>query len=373
MHAATTEDSTNEPTTGATPSHTNEARNPDRGQPGRDDATRAEALRLLQPFVQRILPVIVRRIANRRGAVLAARLELEAEVRQELALDSLEHADEVCRLDERGRHSRWFRLTERTAYRLRSRGESATAEGPVELPAAPPPTVLAPVDHALAHRLGSGADLLANGRCNLRATGQRVGASARAVRTAWAELVERLGYDAEHWQFWRRRLAEALLGLAADLLRIHADLPLWPRPRPAPDPSRRVQRVRRIRDQFLVGPMPPDVKRALAPWIRRPRFDRRSPGQLLAAAAALDPENPAVPLWQYEAAMLDGDHRAAARAVRATRRIGGADPIAVALARARLLEERARIAAARRVLLAARQRRPQDPRLQAALLALTAR
>ena len=60
--------------------------------------------------------------------------------------------------------------------------------------------------------------------------------------------------------------------------------------------------------------------------------------EILDAAATIDPADARVPLWRFEAAMADGDLPAALRSVRRAR-VLGADPIAIVLARARVLEE----------------------------------
>jgi tetratricopeptide (TPR) repeat protein len=184
-----------------------------------------------------------------------------------------------------------------------------------------------------------------NGRANVAATAAPLGLHPRRVRQFWEEAAARLGYGDEYLQFWRQRLGEALTGLAADLLRDRGQCLLLAGPRNRPDPAGRLRRIRRIRSQLMVRPLPPDLRRALSPSLRRGGVHGLDPRALLAHAAALQPDSPAVWSWSFEAAVARGDLRAAAADLLRARDCGG-DAVSQTLARARLLEARGRHAAA---------------------------
>ncbi len=329
----------------------------------------------LAPFLQRLLPAMLRRHRRWRSLAGANRLELLADLHQELRLDSLEHEALVVALPPRERHQRWFRLAERWIYRQRSRADSidddaALDAGPVLTDATPTAADLhcllpdVPID--VLERLVHRGEVLGNGRCNATATGQHLGLRRQQVRKLWARTATRLGYDDEFLAFWQRRLAEAITGLAADLLLDREQLVLLPRPRRRPDPKGRLRRIRRIRVVLTIRPLPYVLRQQLARLLRTDR-PPLLPTQLLSIAEQLQPGDPAIALWQFEAAIAAGDAVLAGAALRRARHLD-ADRTATALARARRLEVCGRMTAARRVLAHAhRHQRPNDGRLALAL------
>ena len=78
--------------------------------------------------------------------------------------------------------------------------------------------------------------------------------TVRELRRRVDGLAKRLGENAERRAFWRARLAEALTGLAADLLRDHDLVQLLPRARRRPDPAGRLQRLRGLLAHFPIRP-----------------------------------------------------------------------------------------------------------------------
>ena len=173
---------------------------------GAAGAAHAAALAALEPFLQRLLPAMLR--CNRRWRRLPepTRHDLIGDLRQELRLDCLEHLPVVLQLPQRERHQRWFRLVERWLYRHQPRAAVAALDrepGAAHGGAAFEPTVqnlrrLLPgvatnvLDH-LVHR----AERHRNGRCNTTATASAIGLGLRrnGVRRLWADAAARLGYD----------------------------------------------------------------------------------------------------------------------------------------------------------------------------------
>jgi tetratricopeptide (TPR) repeat protein len=192
----------------------------------------------------------------------------------------------------------------------------------------------------------------------------------RQVRSALRGLASQCGRGVEFLEFWRKRAAEALLGLAADLLRQAEAVRLCPRPRSLPDPRNRLRRLSRIRAAVATQPLPPDLRVALSPTRLRLANSAAAAIDLLEQAADLDPFQPALPLWRFEAAVLAGELRDAAQALRRASRQLRADRVAIALARARLLEARGRVVAAAQLLRRVSRRWPRDVRPMQALAAL---
>jgi hypothetical protein len=319
------------------------------------------ALALFEPFARRLLPGALRRLARRRGYTEARRVDLLADVKQELRLDCVEHAGLIVQLSAQERHQRWFRIAERWVYRQRLRvdrvGEGRPAREPSASALPPDAAALAPtladalpaLPSRLLHALAHAARQHRNGRANVAATAAPLGLHPRRVRQLWEEAAARLGYGDEYLQFWRQRLGEALTGLAADLLRDRGQCLLLAGPRNRPDPAGRLRRIRRIHGQLMVRPLPPDLRRALSPSLRRGGAHVLDPRALLSHAAALQPDSPTVWSWSFEDAVARGDLRAAAADVRRARGCGG-DAVSQTLARARLLEARGRIGAATALL-----------------------
>src|SRR5262245_25374577 len=104
---------------------------PNHGAPG---AAHAAALAALEPFLQRLLPAMLR--CNRRWRRLPepSRRDLIGDLRQELRLDCLEHLPVVLQLPQRERHQRWFRLVERWIYRHGPSAAAATIDREPSVP-----------------------------------------------------------------------------------------------------------------------------------------------------------------------------------------------------------------------------------------------
>lgn len=326
---------------------------------------RVEALALLEDFTKRILPGAIRRIAAWKGIRRGQIPDLTDELRQELAVDCLLHADTVVRLPAPERHARWMRAAERWIYHHRVGRCKNTVMPDAPLAARSPAAETDPVSRPSVVVMG-------NGRLNLSATAASGRKEARRLRQELEMLATELGCDEQYLAFWRLRLAEALTGLAADLLRDRGAVRLIARQRPAPDPRGRLRRIRRIAAHFRVRASTREVRSVLRDWVRRPRLDAHAPRRLLEHATGLHPAAPGAWLWLFEACLVEADLGAALRAIRKGRRLG-ADRIAITLARARLLEARDRWPAATALIRRARERWPHDARLariQAAIKAV---
>jgi hypothetical protein len=190
--------------------------------------------------------------------------------------------------------------------------------------------------------------MLQNGRANLAATAAAAGRGRRAVRRELQHWADHAGRDGAYHGFWRRRAAEALTGLAADLLRERGRLWLAPRPRPTPAPDHRLRRLRRVASRFVVQPGTLDERRRLRRWTKAPRLGPEAPRQLLEDAVALAPHDTAAWLWLFEACLDADDRSGAAHALRQARRLAEPERMPLLLARARLLEARGRWPAATR-------------------------
>ncbi len=367
--------------------------------------TSTDAFLLLQIFRRRALPTLLRRLQTWKGFDRAMHADLVDDLNQELWLDCLQNADDIVALPTRDRHVRWFRLVERNHYRLHIRADRRRASDAV-LDALPDriegsaceadapdhtwhsdashpdaeranPPGLDPVgrwggDLPTPHRkflrrLAASASYMKNGRINCRESARSLGMRARDIKARWGDVAEDLGFDSEYLQFWRRRLVEALLGLAADLLRdagkvtVHGE-----HQRRKPDPTGRLRRIRQLRRRLGCRPIPRDVKHVLAHYHRRSSPAGLDPIRILRHAERLLPDDPAVQLWRFEAHLAGGDATGAMHAIRAAR-AHGAERVPVSLARARLLEFRGKEAAARRLLSTRREAELRDERLRSAL------
>lgn len=320
----------------------------------------ADALPHLRRFVRSALPCFVRRLACWKGLQPGQHADVIADLEQDLVLDYLEHRASIDRLPARERHARWFRLLSQRHYQLRLRGQRLLESSCAPDSLADPSTwqcrdapandlqrvieaaFAAGSDRGLAHRLLIDADHLKNGRINTDATALRVGVPPRELRALWQRLADRLGYGPEFVAFWRQRLVEALVGLAADLLRDAGMVRVFEeRRRLPPDPAARLRRIRRIKDELSRRPLAPELKSALAHFTKRgasAQLDARTP---LACARQLQPDSLAVLHWTFEAAIAHGDLAEAGRALRAIRK-HDADGVGVALARSRWIEARGR-------------------------------
>jgi hypothetical protein len=332
--------------------------------PEDSDDARSRVVAQWRLFCAKVLPGTVRRIAAWKGLRPNAFRDLIDDVAQDLAADGLANAETVAALPDDERHGRWMRHAERLLYRerlapRRRRGIDAAVCAAPGLAA----------EWATVAGAPSALALLANGRCNVARTAAAVGTSRRLLRLRLDDLGRRCGADGEQRGFWRRRLAEALAGLAADLLRVGERVHLAPRARRPPDVAARQRRLRRLAAHF---PRQAATRREwalLRRWGRATGFAPQAPAELLAAATALAPENAAAWAWRFEAGIADGDLAGAVRALRTARRLPTLPPATAALARARLREARGDRRGALRVLARARRRRPRDAVLAAAAAA----
>jgi len=329
-----------------------------------EDGTRRLALDHWQCFCQRILPGIVRRFASWKRLPRSCQSDLLEELRQELVADCLEHAPQVVVMPTRVRHGRWLRMAERFAYRnfVTTRRHTGIV---AELVARPEPC-LVPLPAP------DSVDTLANGRSNLHRTAKHRGIDERILRRQLEHLAERLGADDRHRAFWRARLAEALTGLAADLLRDRDQVHLLPRERARADPAGRLRRLRRMLVHFHIRPSTRRERQILRRWLRRPTLDHAAPRRLLEAAVTLAPFDRATWLWLFEACLVDADHRAAAAALRKCRQVAAPTAAASTLARARLLEARGRPQRAIAAVARAARRWPRDATLARVAASLAA-
>lgn len=275
------------------------------------------ALRHLATFCERLLPSTLRRIIAWKRLPPLTLPDLAEDVYQELALDCLQHADAIVALPPRNRHLRWMRIAERWIYRCRVQPGRAMR---LQDDAWPAP----PIGDDL--RIMPWLEMVAldNGRRNLGATAARHGMRVRELREAIDDHATAAGHDEDYHAFWQRRAAEAMTGLAADLLRESGQLVLLPRRRRSPDPVARLTRLRHLAGRFPVRPVTRPVRVMLQPWVRRPKLNERSPRRLLHAALHLTPRSAAACLWLFEACLCDADLPAAARALRQAR--AAADP-----------------------------------------------
>ncbi len=344
---------------------------------------RARALSCLQGFKSRSLPALQRRLACWKGLQSRRHADVLEDLLQELALDCMENPELILELEERERHSRWFRLIQKKHYQLRLRSArrsevrdemdrlpaSGRLGGPnweeqiaqLELPSA--------TKEGLA-LLRAGAVHLKNGRLNLERSSENTGLSRDAIRQLWQELSAALGFGPEYRRFWQGRLAEALLALAADQLQEAGSLCMHSQTSRRPAASEQsLRRVLGIRDSLAGLPKERGMRKLLAGLGGARKPDPVDPRPLLDLAARLRPVDAKIAAWQFEAAIAYGDVRSAARSLRRARCLGWLR-IPAALARARLAEARGRRSRAASILRRALLRYPRDERLRASLNAL---
>ncbi|GAB4141675.1 MAG: hypothetical protein Fur0037_08580 [Planctomycetota bacterium] len=335
----------------------------------------ARALDLLEVFTRRILPGFLRRQAQWKRLPPGSQSDLVEDLKAALAVDCLERAAEICDLEPRERHGRWFRLLEREVRSSRPcmthRANPAAEPDEIAVDPGPLPFEIEELMRAVPEPfegLLAGAPPRGKQR-GLSGTTARLKIGRLRVRRLWVDLAERLGFDDGFLSFWRNRLAEATLGLAADLLRRSEQLCLLRPARYAPcDPQGRRRRLYRIRNHVRLRPLPSEFMRLMA---AARRIGRRASSvedahSLLVVTRRLSPRKPAVLLWCFEAEILRGDLRSAARCLRLAQQLGGED-VRVLLARSRLLEARGRVRAARALLSRGARRYPADSRPEEAL------
>lgn len=330
--------------------------------PNEPNPIRTLALSHLDWFADHVLPGILRRIVSWKRLPIRELPDLLLELRQELAVDSLEHGDRIVAMPQEERHKRWMRLAERWVYRNRVLVTSRGHNEPDRVAAPPAPVPAAEVHEDPPLEVVA----LANGRCNVAASARRNGRRPGTLRRELDEIGDRLSGGGERAAFWQERLGEAMTGLAADLLRQRGGLHLLPTSHRDPDPRARLRRLRRLRAKFHIRATTLPIRRVLQKWVRRPRFHSDSPRRLLEQVTELCPGQPAGWLWLVEACLQEGDLRAAASHLRSCRTFTAPPPRAVVLARARLLEMRGRLTAALGLLRRARRRWPRDARLRLA-------
>jgi hypothetical protein len=316
-------------------------------------AAKEQVLGWLALFCERLLPGTVRRIIMWKRLPPHALPEMCDEARQELALDSLQHFWQLAVQPRPVVHARWMRLAERVIYRHWV-AKRATASLPAD--------AIAPPEAAL---VGDELDLpeleaLRNGRTNVVGSAARRGVTPRRLRKQLDDIAERLGRGTDHHAFWCTRLAEALTGLAADLLRDRGCVQLLPRQRQPPDPVARLRRIRRMAVRFHIRPATLRERSILRRWLGSPRLDGDAPRRLLEHAVQLAPFDRAAWLWLFEACVADGDLRAAARALRKCRQLAAPTVASSTLARARLLEARGHHERAIAGVVRAARRWPRD-------------
>lgn len=331
-----------------------------------DDPIRTAALALLQTFGERILPGTLRRVAVWKRLGRRELPELAAELMQELALDCLEHAALIVALSESQRHGRWMRLVERWIYRHRVRPYLPAARPAGQPSALTPERAAAELPEVPQHWVR-----LRNGRPNLSASAVRDGRPLTTLQREVEHLVAQLGRGHDYDAFWRARLAEALTGLAADLLRRDAQVHLLPERRPRPDTERRLARIRTLGRRFHVRPATLAVRRVVRRWTTAPLDDPGVPRQILGDAVRVWPRSTVAWLWLAEACVAAGDLAAALHAVRQHRTLPTGQRGRTTLLRARVLEARGAFAAAVALLVRASRRWPHEARLRRALAALS--
>ncbi len=333
------------------------------------DTERQLALLALEHFTGRLLRPHIRRHMRCRGANPARRHQIFTELQQELRADCIEHAREVLSLPIRERHARWFRTVERWLYR-EMRGANGWRNEWLE-PLSPGDDGLLAVRDAEAQR-GLGFAARHGNRTadadgvTITAFARRTGLGRRTARGVWRHAVARIGFDSDYTGFWQRRLAEAAVGMAADLLRDAGEVALLPRRRTLPDPEGRKRRMRRILRMLSVAPLPTETLSAIAEGRLRRTVREMRPLLLLRAAQRLDPSRADLLLWRFEAAFAAGDLADAKQALRCARD-RGVDPPAVHLARARLAARQFGPAAGTAALRRAQKLHPDDARIARAL------
>jgi hypothetical protein len=333
------------------------------------------ALGHLAAFEQRGLGACLRRIRAWPSLQPSARADLVAELSQELTVDCLENAEELATLGEDGCFRRFAAAVHRHHYRLCVRDQRLRipADRAPE-PRVPPPSaaVAEHLEDGLVPRLMRGASHLRNGRLCARSTQSALGVGRRTLQAMLQKVADAGGLDHDHVEFWRRRLVEALCMIAAARLRADGTVRLWE------DRARRDfhaeafrARLARIRESLVARPLDPDLRAVLQTCTAKgDDVCGLPPRALLDLAERLDPTDPTLLSWRFELEIADGDLGAASLCLTALRH-RDTDRRRLTLARARLLEARGRVDAARALVRRASSRcRGTDPRLIACADAL---
>lgn len=326
----------------------------------------------LEQFLDGAVPVLLRRMHGWRSRCDLD--ELAHDLRQELIVDWLARREQLRPWTPQQRNRYWLRLLSRAYYQLvvrtqrgRARGQDLDLlPGPVATPdPLSPATEIGPFDRAQLLRIATNRCELRNGRFNLQRSAEAVGLTTKELRRLWQRLARELGYDEEFQSFWRRRLVEALLGLTCDLLRERGLVRLCNETkRLRPDPAGRLLRIRRIRDVLSICPQSVELRDLFVPYTRNGALASLDPRRTIADAQALAPHDPDVLLWSFEVAIAHGQLRGATWLLRRMPRLA-VPRVRWWLARARLLEARGRLAAARALITRKLPRLPRDPRLLA--------
>lgn len=298
----------------------------------------AAALVALDRFGGRLLFSTVRRIFGRRGLPFALLPQHLDELGQELRLDCVENGAEIAALTEPDRHARWMRLVERwvVADCRAHPGSTKSTVLPESLEAPGQATAERPeVEFPGWFRRCD------SGRINLAATARECGTSEYRLRRRCRDaLLDSV--DAERQRYWGRRLAEALLGIAAERLRLAGLVPHDGRA----DPQRRLLRLRRLARR-IPRSGDADCPQQIAGWFARgDRALRCDVRDLLDTATWLHPDDPDAWLWRCEAHLAAGEWATALTSLRRARRLRPRDDLALQVARLRLREARRGEAAA---------------------------
>lgn len=332
------------------------------------------ALELLEPFSQHILPGTVRRIAAWRHLPRSTSLDHLQELRQELALDCLEHPQEIVELPAIERHRRWMRIADRWIHAQLRQVSRRRGLDPDEVAAHDQPIAEDLPELPAALR----ANRLRNGRCNVSEAARVSTSSKHSLHLQLDALATRMGRGKRYVAFWNNRLGEAITGLAADQLILAGAVRVVARRRARPDPRGRINRLRRLQRSVPVWRHAMHLRRALRTVLPGPGVNPPSPRQLLEVAAELCPAAHATWLWLFEARIAEGDVLAAAAALRRARHAAEREATerwhaAHALARCRLREARGDFGGALRALDRACRRWPHQGQLLRVRDALTAR
>lgn len=294
------------------------------------------ALAAFAPFARAILPSTVRRIAAWKKLPPGACGDLIAELRQELSLDCLGDPHGVLALSPLERHQRWMRLAERWVHaQLRHSSFRASATvTPDEIGCGDPDP---DEGDAVAEGPALPAARCRNGRLNLAEAARAGGCTYYAIRRQVAALRAEVA-AAEQTAFWRRRVAEALTGLGADLLQLAEAVHCVAGGDHRPDPEGRLRRLRRLMRRLPRWSLNSAAAQAARRLAQRRPTALPTPLELLAAATELDPASSAAWLWRFEAHLAAGQLHAAAVALRRARAASPRRRNACTLARLRLCE-----------------------------------